>query len=478
MAQAGQTKPRMLDTGVPNLDLVLGGGLQQHNSYLIVGGSGAGKSVLTQQIVFHRASLGERVLLVTGLDEPHHNLLEHLATLRFVDTKLIGPQVETVSIVPFLDRPIPEKINVLRKTVLNARPQMVTIDGLRSFEAYAGGREGLFEFLYGLTSWFAVEGITLLLTKNTDPDPGAENPEFDLVDGVIALQRELVNGRTVRRMWVHKLRGQKPLEGLHSFTIDDRGVTVWPRLQELFRREDRPASSERRPLGVESLDAMLGGGLPEASTTLVAGDAGTGKTALALAFLAGGVQRGEPGLWVGARESRSQLLAMAQQWGADLSSGVQFDVVAPLELDANEMGWRLQQRLAETGTRRLVVEGADLLAGAFPGRRQGEEFLAWLAQYAPQQGVTALITQNVPASPGHGFGLAAAPLAAVAQNVLALRYVQHRGHLRRAMAVIKLAGAGYDTAVRELVVGPEGVTVGEVLEGEAQPAAEMAGARA
>ncbi len=183
----------------------------------------------------------------------------------------------------------------------------------------------------------------------------------------------------------------------------------------------------------------------------------------------------KPQKWGGGSPGSVESLCL-KQIAAKL--GVQFDVVAPLGLDPNEMGWHLQQRLAETGAKRLAVEGADLLAGAFPGRRQGEEFLAWLAQYAPQQGVTALITESVPASPGHGFGLAAVPLATLAQNVLALRYVLQRGHLRRAMAVIKLAGAGYDTAVRELVVGPQGLTMGEVLEGEAQPAAEMAGARA
>jgi len=478
MAQAGQTKPRMLDTGVPNLDLVLGGGLQQHNSYIIAGGSGTGKSVLTQQIAFHRANLGERVLLVTGLDEPHHNLIEHLGTLRFVDTRLIGPQVETVSIVPFLDRPVPEKINVLRKTVLNVRPQMVTIDGLRSFEAHLDGQRDLFEFLYGLTSWFAVEGITLLLTKDTDPDMWAENPEYDLVDGVIALRRDLVNGRTVRRLWVRKMRGQKALEGMHSFTVDDRGVTVWPRLQAMFHLEDQPAGTERRPFGVDSLDAMLGGGLPESSATLVVGDPGAGKTALALAFLAGGIRRGEPGLWVGLRESRSQLLARSQAWGTDLSSGVQFVVVSPLELEPDEMAWLLQNKLAETGARRMAFDGTELLMGAFPTRRDSYGFLAWLARSAPQQGVTTLITQGVPAGVGGGLTLSTTPMASLVHNVVALSHVQREGRLRRTIAILRMASPEYDTAIRELVIGRDGIAVGDVLGGVGQPVAELASERA
>ena len=37
------------------------------------------------------------------------------------------------------------------------------------------------------------------------------------------------------------------------------------------------------PSGVDQLDIMLGGGLPEASTTMIMGPSGTGKTTLGLA---------------------------------------------------------------------------------------------------------------------------------------------------------------------------------------------------
>ncbi|HOG45989.1 MAG TPA: ATPase domain-containing protein, partial [Anaerolineae bacterium] len=457
MAQAGQAKPRIIDTGVPNLDLVLGGGLQQHNSYIFAGGSGTGKSVLVQQVAFHRASLGERVLFVTGLDEPHHNLLEHFSTFRFADFKLVGPQIETVSMVPFLDRPVPEKINVLRKTVLNSRPKMVIIDGLRSFAAYTGGMEGLFEFLYGLTSWFAVEGITLLLTKTVDPDEPQDNPEFGLTDGVIALQRKLVDGHTVRCLWVRKMRGQKALEGLHPFAIDANGIMLWPRLQATFQLEDRPVSPERAPFGLPALDAMLGGGLPEATTTLVAGETGAGKTMLALAFLAGGAGRNEPGLWLGFRETRSQLLAMAAPLGGDLGGQAQFITMAPMELDPDRLGWLVQHKVAEMGIKRLVLDGAELLANAFPNGRERSEFLTWLAQYLPQQGVTGLITQLAP-RPAGAAGLADAALAPMAQNVIVLRQVHEQARLRRAIAVLKMAGPGYDATIRELTVDGHGLT--------------------
>ena len=49
----------------------------------------------------------------------------------------------------------------------------------------------------------------------------------------------------------------------------------------------------RVPTGIAALDSALGGGLPEATVTLVRGPPGAGKTTLALRFLAEGARRGE-----------------------------------------------------------------------------------------------------------------------------------------------------------------------------------------
>ncbi len=481
MAQAGEARPTMLDTGIPNLDLVLGGGLQQHNAYLVVGASGTGKSVLSQQLAFHRARLGERVLFVTGLDEPHRNLLEHLSTLRFADIRLIGPQIETVSMVPFLDRPVPEKINVLRKTVLNSHPQLVTIDGLGSLEAYSGGLEGRFEFIYGLTSWFAVEGITLLLAKDTDPRAPLEDPEYGLVDGIIALQREFVDGHAVRRLWVRKMRGQQPLEGLHSFTIDDDGIAVWPRPQAALQVRDRPAGGERRPFGVAGLDAMLGGGLPEASVTLLAGGPGAGKTMLGLAHLAAGASRGEPGLWLGFRESRSQLLAMAAPWSdlaAQESAGrVQFMIMAPMELEPGRLAWHLQQKVGEIGARRLVLDGAEQLLRALPSQRESDGFVTWLAQFLPQQGITGLVTQQVDGGGAHWLDGSRMPLSSLVANIIVAWQREQGGQLQRVIAILKMASPEYDATIRELTLGRDGIAVGGPAAAEQAMAAGAVPAR-
>ena len=49
-------------------------------------------------------------------------------------------------------------------------------------------------------------------------------------------------------------------------------------------------------MGIPELDKMMGGGILEGDSLLVAGPSGTGKSALATQFIAEGLRQGEPGI--------------------------------------------------------------------------------------------------------------------------------------------------------------------------------------
>ncbi len=90
-----------------------------------------------------------------------------------------------------------------------------------------------------------------------------------------------------RELEVRKFRGSGFLRGRHSVRITDDGIRVFPRIEARLRLPSRRDHVEGAPLttGSPSLDAMLGGGLPHHSTTLVGGPSGIGKTTLGLQFL-------------------------------------------------------------------------------------------------------------------------------------------------------------------------------------------------
>ncbi|WP_285641678.1 RAD55 family ATPase, partial [Burkholderia plantarii] len=70
-----------VETGVPGFDEILGGGFVRGGLYLIEGMAGAGKTILSSQIGFHRVRQGDRVLYMTLIAESHDKLLGHLRAL-------------------------------------------------------------------------------------------------------------------------------------------------------------------------------------------------------------------------------------------------------------------------------------------------------------------------------------------------------------------------------------------------------------
>ncbi|HEX2964347.1 MAG TPA: ATPase domain-containing protein, partial [Syntrophorhabdaceae bacterium] len=60
--------------------------------------------------------------------------------------------------------------------------------------------------------------------------------------------------------------------------------------------------------GIDGLDQITGGGLPKKGATLLAGNAGCGKTLLAMQFLVNGaLLENEPGVFVALEESNEEL---------------------------------------------------------------------------------------------------------------------------------------------------------------------------
>src|SRR5262245_44339140 len=73
------------------------------------------------------------------------------------------------------------------------------------------------------------------------------------------------------------------------------------------------------PTGVAGLDEVTGGGLPRGRPTLVCGNAGCGKTLLAMEFLVrGATQFGEPGVFMAFEETEDELAQNVHSLGFDL----------------------------------------------------------------------------------------------------------------------------------------------------------------
>lgn len=77
MNEQDKVNIEMLPTGVPGLDVVLGGGLPEFSFNILAGAPGTGKTTLAHQIMFANATPERPALYFTVLGEPALKMLRY-----------------------------------------------------------------------------------------------------------------------------------------------------------------------------------------------------------------------------------------------------------------------------------------------------------------------------------------------------------------------------------------------------------------
>jgi circadian clock protein KaiC len=433
----------LLSTGVPGLDLVLGGGIQQGAIVLLVGVPGSGKTILAQQIAHHRASLDDRVLFLIGFSETQDKLIAHGRGLEFFVGEHLGRSIQFGNLVELLRTGIEETEDAIVAMARRHRAKLVILDGFSSMRMSLPDEPTPGAFLYSLGNKLAHLGATTIVTTEGNlAQPSREyEPEYTVADTIIGLGRIQAGFRDRRLIDINKVRGSAPLLGRHAITLDTRGVTVYPRMETIARRRET-WSQGLMPFGIHGLDEILGGGMTQGTSTVIAGSPGTGKTLLSLHFLAEGARRNEPSLLVEFIEDTAQLRVQAQTFGLDGLFANGAGTVDILELPAYEMEadvviHRIIDALDQRGIDRLVIDSATELQRSVDPIRQ-TDFFAALIDALRVRNVTSLFTFDVPTIVGADLTFADSPLAVLAENLMLLRQRETGGSLERALAVLKL----------------------------------------
>ncbi|MEM3470098.1 MAG: ATPase domain-containing protein, partial [Thermoproteota archaeon] len=80
---------------------------------------------------------------------------------------------------------------------------------------------------------------------------------------------------------------------------------------------------KRLSTGVEGLDSLLQGGIPEGFFVAVTGEPGCGKTILSIHFINRGVEEGDKCIYVTTEESRESIVRQASQFKMDFQKRVE-----------------------------------------------------------------------------------------------------------------------------------------------------------
>jgi circadian clock protein KaiC len=287
-------------TGIPGLDDITYGGLPAGRPTLVSGGPGSGKTLLGISFLVEGAlRYGEPGVLLT-FEEKADELATDVRSLGFDLDKLCREKKLLVDYV-HVDRAEIEETGEydleglfvrLDHAIKEIGAKRVMLD---TIETLFGGLQDtgiLRAELRRLFRWLRDRGMTSVVTAERGENQFTrQGLEEYITDAVISLDHRVEDQISTRRIRIVKYRGSTHGTNEYPFLIGRDGINVLPVTSLMLEHE---APSERVSSGLPALDDMLGGqGYYRASTVLLTGTAGTGKTTLSAHFVNAACARGE-----------------------------------------------------------------------------------------------------------------------------------------------------------------------------------------
>ncbi|HSP55963.1 MAG TPA: ATPase domain-containing protein [Dehalococcoidia bacterium] len=465
-----QTKPRgvtleRITTGSDALDSVLGGGIPRGSVVFIAGLPGTGKTILAEQMCWVNARWGESVLYIGTLSEPTVKMIRFAQTFDYFDPALVDKSIVYADVSGALKlRDADSLLNEIERLIDLHRPALVVIDSFKAIQDMFPDDFTFRVFTTAVAVRLSVWETTALFVGEYNETEIRERPEFAIADGIIYLYGTEEGLRQSRLMRIMKMRGTAFFGGDHSFEIGAHGITVYPRMSPTAVGE-YSVPTRRLPSVIPALTEMMSGGLLEATTCLITGTTGTGKTLLALSFAVAEALAGGPVLYVSLEESPDQLIRGSEAFGWDIraltaSGALHIEHVSPSELNIDRHASVIRDRALALKASLVVIDSVSSFEAAVPDFAKYQGYIWAITDHFKRAGITIIMTsETIPGEPAQ----AARHTSVFADSLINLQDAESGDQRRRSLRIVKMRGSSHDEASRELILKAPEIRLGPAV---------------
>jgi circadian clock protein KaiC len=458
-------------TGIPGLDEITRGGLPRGRPTLVCGSAGCGKTMLAAEFLVRGALEQGEPGVFMMFEETAEDLQQNLRSIGFdlealQRDKLIAldhVHIERSEIEETGEYDLEGLFIRLGHAVDSIGAKRVVLDTVEALFSGLPNEAVLRAELRRLFRWLKDRDITAVVTGERGASTLSRyGLEEYVADCVILLDHRTSEQVSTRRLRVVKYRGSAHGTNEYPFLIGERGLSVLPVTSlEL----NHVAKDERVSTGVPGLDAMLGGkGVYRASSVLLSGSPGTGKSSLAASFVNAACARGERALFFAYEESASQLTRNMRSIGVDLARWVREGLLHVHASRPTLQG--LEQHLVRMHD--LVTSFRPDIVVVDPISNLSIELddlalkptLIRLIDFLKQRGVTALFT-SLTSEASSTLAQTEIGVSSLMDTWLLMANREANGERTRSLQVIKSRGMPHSNQVREFLMSDGGVRLVE-----------------
>ena len=216
-------------TGVPELDVMLEGGIPRGSATMVAGGAGTGKTLLGLHLITAGVAQEEPGVIVTFQENPRQ--LREIARSFGWDLAAMERQGLLVHLYssPVEIQPDIHAAHV-KEVVQRIGAKRVLLDSLKDIEIATPDKVRFKDYIYALVNMFKLQGVTTLLTNEIPemfgPFQLSEYGVSFVVDNVILLRYVELAGRMGRAINIMKVRGSQHSKEIRYFEITNSGIQI------------------------------------------------------------------------------------------------------------------------------------------------------------------------------------------------------------------------------------------------------------
>jgi circadian clock protein KaiC len=455
-------------TQIEGLDVILKGGLPSGRTSLIIGGPGSGKSLFGLEFLY-RAALAEEPGIFISFEERADDLRTNTSTLGwdlvtleqngklFLFEARINPKAIVTG-----EFGIQSFLAILNHKIKAMGAKRVAIDAIDVLMRLINDERREQNELLALHQWLSEQKVTALLTVKAQRDNDqARHYEFldYMADCVIHLDNRMLGQLSTRRLRVVKYRGSGFGSNEYPFVIEPPGITLLPISDICLSHQ---ALGKRISTGLAELDELIGGGFRRASSVLITGSTGSGKTTLCSAFTHAACTSGEKVLCLNFEESEAALVSAMLSSGTDLIPAIAEGKLRLLTAMPEAMGAE-QHLVRALNAIKQMQPSCVVLESASACKRMGTEQAAFeymmrMINTCKELGIIILIT-NQTVGLSNLDEISGIGISSLIDTVIQLKLVADAGVMQRKLLLVKSRGSMHSHRHHNFCISSQGIAI-------------------